>query len=905
MKRILCVILVLVMMLSLFPAGFAEEETIYEDEDPVVLDEIEQPDDEGIIPEEENDPDYVPVSLEGYIDLTEDKSSEGVVLDGRSGFITAQALTETAYVVSSVTGSCGPNTYYNKTTYSDGTVELIISGTGAVTSSPWMEDNDVTHISVQNGVTSLPFHAFSHSHYSYSPNNYSLKEVEIADSVTQIGHSSFELCLGLESVILSNSLKEISDASFRGCISLKSFSLPGGVTTIGSSSFSSCTALKTLVIPSSVKTIKEDAFSNIGDLTLEFRGDAPSFAENAFEYSTIKAEAPGNSTWTSSVMQNYEGTVTWSQPPYVTSVRKPTGTLPYGKAFTLKGVIWPGTGTFSKVGALVYLASDTSYSSSKTGKQISYTGTKKYSIEGSTLDTSCKFGSLSPGSYVYIITATVDGKKYIVSKSNFTIETPTYTVSYDGNGSTTNVPAKQTKTYNVDLKLSTKVPTLEDYEFLGWAASKTASEATYQPGDTYKANKNITLYAVWKKTCYSLYTYLNFSGKNYLVDTDFSGDLNEYFWSSRDTSVATIEIDREERYEGYNSLRIDNSSPGMKAGKKDLLFRTTTHENTEYGYVGDSKNMILSFWAKSSSAGTMMYFRWGYEDVFRSVTLTTDWVKYSVCMDKTTDMSMCIHPYVDRAGTVWLAELQLEDGTSATEFVPETGGAYLTMDASIGSTYTLPSEPSRPGYTFLGWYTAAAGGSQITGSTSVITGSINAYAHWSGPAYSRSFTVSFDPNEGNCATAEKVVTYHGTYGELPVPYRTGDRFLGWYLYTNSTEDDILITANSTVNTPEDHTLFADWERLNLYTLPSSITCVEDEAFAGCAAEYVLVPENILRIENHAFASCEYLKVVEFQTASVEIADDAFQYCVDLTIIAPSGGSVEAFAQENQLTFAAK
>ena len=32
-----------------------------------------------------------------------------------------------------------------------------------------------------------------------------------------------------------------------------------------------------------------------------------------------------------------------------------------------------------------------------------------------------------------------------------------------------------------------------------------------------------------------------------------------------------------------------------------------------------------------------------------------------------------MHPYVDSAGTVWVSELQLEDGTSATAFVNENG----------------------------------------------------------------------------------------------------------------------------------------------------------------------------------------------------------------------------------------
>lgn len=50
---------------------------------------------------------------------------------------------------------------------------------------------------------------------------------------------------------------------------------------------------------------------------------------------------------------------------------------------------------------------------------------------------------------------------------------------------------------------------------------------------------------------------------------------------------------------------------------------------------------------------------------------------------------------------------------------------------TYGGTYgTLPT-PTRSGYSFLGWYTAATGGSKITSSSTVsITANTTLYAHW-------------------------------------------------------------------------------------------------------------------------------------------------------------------------------
>lgn len=72
----------------------------------------------------------------------------------------------------------------------------------------------------------------------------------------------------------------------------------------------------------------------------------------------------------------------------------------------------------------------------------------------------------------------------------------TYTVSYNANGGT-GAPASQTKTYGVNLTLSSTVPTRAGYAFKGWATSSTGTVA-YPAGGTYSANSAVTLYAVWE-----------------------------------------------------------------------------------------------------------------------------------------------------------------------------------------------------------------------------------------------------------------------------------------------------------------------------------------------------------------------------------------------------------------------
>lgn len=78
----------------------------------------------------------------------------------------------------------------------------------------------------------------------------------------------------------------------------------------------------------------------------------------------------------------------------------------------------------------------------------------------------------------------------------------TYTITYNANGGT-NAPNQQTKEYGKTIALSASKPTKDGHIFQGWS---TANDNTveYRPSDSYTANANITLYAVWKIITYTI-----------------------------------------------------------------------------------------------------------------------------------------------------------------------------------------------------------------------------------------------------------------------------------------------------------------------------------------------------------------------------------------------------------------
>ena len=82
----------------------------------------------------------------------------------------------------------------------------------------------------------------------------------------------------------------------------------------------------------------------------------------------------------------------------------------------------------------------------------------------------------------------------------------TYTVAYNKNTTDTvnSMPSNQTKTYGVNLTLSSNTPTRSNYTFDGWNTKSDGTGTNYAKGGSYTSNSAVTLYAKWKTN--TLYT---------------------------------------------------------------------------------------------------------------------------------------------------------------------------------------------------------------------------------------------------------------------------------------------------------------------------------------------------------------------------------------------------------------
>ena len=91
--------------------------------------------------------------------------------------------------------------------------------------------------------------------------------------------------------------------------------------------------------------------------------------------------------------------------------------------------------------------------------------------------------------------ASYTGNAALTLYAKWTINT--WTVSYNGNGSTGGSTASQTKTYNTALTLRSNGFTKTNHVFKNWNTAANGSGTSYAAGASYTGNAALTLYAQW------------------------------------------------------------------------------------------------------------------------------------------------------------------------------------------------------------------------------------------------------------------------------------------------------------------------------------------------------------------------------------------------------------------------
>lgn len=133
------------------------------------------------------------------------------------------------------------------------------------------------------------------------------------------------------------------------------------------------------------------------------------------------------------------------------------------------------------------------------------------------------------------------------------------------------------------------------------------------------------------------------------------------------------------------------------------------------------------------------------------------------------------------------------------------GGSTITAQSyPEGSMIFQPTNPTRTGYTFAGWYQDQACNTPFDFSITMPGKDLTVYAKWTGNTY----TLNFSTTTGS-APASRTIVYGEKYGDLPVLSDSVLSFKGWYTEaTGGTQ----VTADTIFTGTANQTLYAHWEQ---------------------------------------------------------------------------------------------
>ena len=386
----------------------------------------------------------------------------------------------------------------------------------------------------------------------------------------------------------------------------------------------------------------------------------------------------------------------------------------------------------------------------------------------------------------------------------------TYTVSYNVNGGTGSI-ASQTKTHDTNLTLTATKPTGKSFtvtynanggtvssssktvsqSFTNWNTAANGSGTAYNAGATYSANASITLYAQYANP--SIGSLPTPTRPGYAFDGWYTAATGGTKITDLTKVTANTTVYAHWKANAYTV------SYNMNGGTGSIASQTKTH----------GTNLTLTTTKPTGKNFTVTYNANGGTVSSSSKTVSQSFTNWNTA--------------ANGSGTAYNAGATYSTNANVTLYAQYA-------NPSIGS---LPT-PTRSGYAFDGWYTAANGGTKITDSTKV-TANTTVYAHWKANAY----TVSYNVNGGTGSIASQTkthdtnltltttkptgksftVTYNANGGKVSSSSKTvSQSFMNWNTAANGS--GTAYNAGATYSTNASVTLYAQYANPSIGLLPT-------------------------------------------------------------------------------------
>ena len=475
-----------------------------------------------------------------------------------------------------------------------------------------------------------------------------------------------------------------------------------------------------------------------------------------------------------------------------------------------------GSGTLTNVSATV--TSDFEISTALSATSINAGGTATVSVRPKT--------GLVADAHTGTLTITGDNGLSITASLSFTVDA--LNVLFDSKGGD---PASVTKTVNYNSLTSAPSPgpTKTGYTLAGWYKEPACTNVWNFAVDLVTANT--TLYAKWTAVKYAVVFKIHNDGTHHSAEVEHGAKLsppasepvrNGYVFDGWYRDAAATEVWNFDVHEVVGNIHlyakwtaITYSIKYNVAGGSAIpdasytvespvitLPATTRDDYTFAGWYSNaeftgSPTAVLAtgstgnreYWAKWTNAGVTIHTvsfnsQGGNAIEAQSVPFGE---KASKPIDPSREGGWMFEGWYREAGginpwhfendrvrqdTVLYARWKAE--TYSVVFHSLGGSEVEPQQEGYGAKVARPANPTRTGYSFVGWYRDEAGTNAWNFDSETLTGNLALYAKWTAISYS----IHFDATGGSAVpdvpyTVEDTVVF-------PTSVRTGYSFAGWY-----------------------------------------------------------------------------------------------------------------------------
>ena len=325
-----------------------------------------------------------------------------------------------------------------------------------------------------------------------------------------------------------------------------------------------------------------------------------------------------------------------------------------------------------------------------------------------------------------------------------------------------------------------------------------------------------------------------FGYMNKLEELDISNwDFSNYGSTSLMSNIASSTYSRIKKLKMDNVIFPSSMSyalANMSNLEEISLKNVDTSNVTSMGSVfySDSKITELSLGAFDTRKVTDMGSMFGYMTELRAIYVSdnfdTDLVSYSSSMfyndeklegglgtkyDKDhTDKEYAHYDrgehdpgYFDKDTPVRLITLDPNSDALDIEIIRTREGKEINIPKPVWKDHV-----------FLGWYTSLLPDGVKVENPYTVSEDVTLYAKWRDAVY---LTITFNPNGGTVEETSRQVLENNTIGQLPVPTKGDEMFLGWY-----TDPNVGTMVSKDKVPTENMTLYAHWDQCKDFSTAS-------------------------------------------------------------------------------------